>query len=50
MGSGVDQALIGKEVVALTRFGGYSDVVSVPAKQVFEKPASSRTSRPLRFR
>jgi NADPH:quinone reductase-like Zn-dependent oxidoreductase len=39
VGSGVDQAFIGKEVVALTRFGGYSDVVSVPANQVFEKPA-----------
>jgi len=40
VGSGADQALIGTEVVALTRFGGYSDVVSVPAKQVFEKPAA----------
>ena len=40
VGSGVDQALIGTEVVALTRFGGYADVVSVPAKQVFEKPAA----------
>src|SRR6187549_878899 len=39
VGSGVDQALIGTDVVALTRFGGYADVVSVPAKQVFEKPA-----------
>ncbi len=40
VGSGVDRALIGKDVVALTRFGGYSDIVSVPAGQVFEKPAT----------
>ena len=39
VGPGVDQAFVGKDVVALTRFGGYADVVSVPAKQVFEKPA-----------
>ncbi len=39
VGGGVDDALIGTDVVALTRFGGYSDVVTVPAKQVFEKPA-----------
>jgi NADPH:quinone reductase-like Zn-dependent oxidoreductase len=32
--------MIGKDVVALTRFGGYSDVVSVPMTQVFEKPAA----------
>jgi len=40
VGSGVDQALIGTDAVALTRFGGYADVVSVPVKQVFEKPAA----------
>ena len=39
VGSGADDAVIGTEVVALTRFGGYSDVVTVPASQVFEKPA-----------
>jgi synaptic vesicle membrane protein VAT-1 len=39
-GSGVDQSWIGRNVVALARFGGYSDVVVVPEKQVFEKPAS----------
>ncbi|GAA1973667.1 medium chain dehydrogenase/reductase family protein [Microbacterium pumilum] len=38
VGSGVDRALIGRDVVALTRFGGYSDVVSVPRNQVYEKP------------
>lgn len=38
VGSGVDAALVGTEVIALTRFGGYADVVSVPAGQVFAKP------------
>ena len=31
---------VGKDVFALTRFGGYSDVVVVPEKQIFAKPAS----------
>ena len=39
-GSGLDQAWVGREVFALTRFGGYSDVVVVPEKRVFAKPAS----------
>jgi NADPH:quinone reductase-like Zn-dependent oxidoreductase len=38
-GSDVDQSWAGKDVLALTRFGGYSDVVVVPEKQVFAKPA-----------
>jgi synaptic vesicle membrane protein VAT-1 len=38
-GSGVDANWIGRDVIALTRFGGYSDVVCVPAKQVFARPA-----------
>ena len=40
VGPGVDHALVGKDVFALTRFGGYSDVVVVPEKQIFAKPAS----------
>src|SRR5262245_60304822 len=40
VGPGVDQSRVGREVFALTRFGGYSDVVVVPEKQVFVKPAS----------
>jgi synaptic vesicle membrane protein VAT-1 len=40
VGSGVDQSWVGREVFALTRFGGYSDVVVVPEKQLFAKPAS----------
>ena len=39
-GSGVDTSWVGKDAVALTRFGGYSDVVIVPVGQVFEKPGS----------
>ena len=39
-GSGVDASWVGKDAVALTRFGGYSDVVIVPVAQVFEKPGS----------
>lgn len=40
VGANVENEMIGKSVLALTRFGGYSDVVSVPANQVFEKPAN----------
>lgn len=40
VGPGVDQAWIGREICALTRFGGYSDVIVVPEKQAFAKPAS----------
>ena len=40
VGPGVDHAWVGKDVFALTRFGGYSDVVVVPEKQIFAKPAS----------
>jgi NADPH:quinone reductase-like Zn-dependent oxidoreductase len=39
VGAGVTGITAGREVVALTRFGGYSDVVSVPEAQVFLKPA-----------
>jgi len=39
VGSGVDAALVGTEVIGLTRFGGYADVVSVPVRQVFAKPS-----------
>jgi NADPH:quinone reductase-like Zn-dependent oxidoreductase len=39
VGSGVDQTWISRDVLALTRFGGYSDVVVVPERQVFVKPA-----------
>ena len=44
-GSGVGQSWLGKDVFSLMRFGGYSDVVVVPEKQIFEKPASFPTPK-----
>jgi NADPH:quinone reductase-like Zn-dependent oxidoreductase len=40
VGSGVDASSIGKDVVALTRFGGYAEIVCVPRLQVFDKPGA----------
>src|SRR2546423_10980029 len=40
VGDGVDRALVGKGVVALTRFGGQSEKIAVRADQIFEKPQS----------
>jgi NADPH:quinone reductase-like Zn-dependent oxidoreductase len=40
VGEGVDGGLVGKAVVALTRFGGQAEKVAVRADQVFEKPES----------
>lgn len=34
---------VGDQVLALTRFGGYSDVVCVPIGQVFQRPATMDT-------
>ncbi len=39
-GEGVDTGLRDRPVLALTRFGGYSDRVVVPVEQVSEKPES----------
>ncbi|MFT5301428.1 MAG: NADPH:quinone reductase-like Zn-dependent oxidoreductase [Mariniblastus sp.] len=38
VGAGVDSNLIDADVLALTQFGGYSDVVCVPVAQVFRRP------------
>lgn len=38
VGEGVDRALLGKPVVAMTRFRGQAEKVVVGANQVFEKP------------
>ena len=38
VGDAVDASWIGKDVFALTRFGGYSDVVCVPEPQVYGRP------------
>jgi len=40
IGSNIDQEWQGKEVFALTRFGGQAEQVVVPLHQVFEKPGS----------
>lgn len=40
VGEGVDPSWIGRDVFAMTRFGGYSDVVSVPENQVFVRPSN----------
>src|ERR1700688_1177866 len=40
VGSAARPDWIGREVFALTRFGGYADTVVVPEIQVFGKPAS----------
>jgi synaptic vesicle membrane protein VAT-1 len=40
LGKGTNRHKAGDPVFALTRFGGYSDLVSVPATQVFPKPDS----------
>src|SRR5260221_12597750 len=37
-GEGVDQSWFGNPVIAMTRFGGQAELVSVPLKQIFEKP------------
>src|SRR5580658_5380465 len=37
--AGVDENWLGRDVIALTRFGGYADTVCVPVKQVFVRPA-----------
>lgn len=39
VGTGVE-VLVGQDVLALTRFGGYSSALNVPAAQVFAKPAA----------
>ncbi len=38
-GAGVEAGWVGREVIALTRFGGYTDTICVPAAQIFARPA-----------
>jgi synaptic vesicle membrane protein VAT-1 len=40
LGEGTSDLKVGDPVLALTRFGGYSDMVSAPRTQVFRKPDS----------
>jgi synaptic vesicle membrane protein VAT-1 len=39
VGAGVDGNWVGRDVFAVTRFGGYADRVCVPVNQVFRRPA-----------
>jgi len=38
-GAGVEASWVGRDVIALTRFGGYADTICVPLQQVFARPA-----------
>jgi NADPH:quinone reductase-like Zn-dependent oxidoreductase len=38
VGAGVDIGWVGRDVFAMTHFGGYADVVCVPKAQVFTRP------------
>src|SRR6266571_788519 len=38
IGDGVDRNLIGKPVIAMTRFNGQAELVAVSSAQIFEKP------------
>jgi NADPH:quinone reductase-like Zn-dependent oxidoreductase len=40
VGEGVDPSFVGTPVIAITRFGGYSEKVITPASFVFKKPES----------
>src|SRR5262249_24195494 len=40
VGAGVDEGLLGKAVVALTRFNGLSELAVVKAAHIFENPES----------
>src|SRR5208282_1430455 len=37
---GIDTSWIGRDVLAITRFGGYADVICVPVQQIFARPPS----------
>src|SRR5271166_6097432 len=40
VGAGIDTSWIGRDVLAITRFGGYADVICVPVQQIFARPPS----------
>ena len=40
VGAGVDGCWVGRDVLAVTRFGGYADTVCVPTNQMFGRPAN----------
>ncbi len=44
IGAGVDGSWAGRDVLAVTRFGGYADTVCVPTNQIFARPANMSAS------
>ena len=38
VGEGVDKSIVGEAVIAMTRFNGQAELITVPDAQVFEKP------------
>jgi NADPH:quinone reductase-like Zn-dependent oxidoreductase len=40
IGDEVDRSLVGKPVIAMTRFGGQAELVAAPTEQIFAKPDS----------
>jgi NADPH:quinone reductase-like Zn-dependent oxidoreductase len=40
VGAGVDGSWVGRDVMAVTRFGGYADTVCVPTNQIFARPTN----------
>lgn len=49
VGEGVDPALAGQDVLALTKFGGYSDAVCVPAVAAIPRPAGMAVEQAAGF-
>jgi NADPH:quinone reductase-like Zn-dependent oxidoreductase len=49
VGDGVGSDWIGRDVLALTRFGGYADVVCVPEARVFTRPEGMTASEGAAF-
>ncbi len=49
VGPGVDESRIGEDVLALTKFGGYSDHLVVPAGQAIPRPASMTVEQAAAF-
>jgi NADPH:quinone reductase-like Zn-dependent oxidoreductase len=44
VGAGVEESWGGRDVLAVTRFGGYADTVCVPVSQLFARPAGMAAS------
>jgi NADPH:quinone reductase-like Zn-dependent oxidoreductase len=49
VGAGVDHAMIGRECMCLTRFGGYATHVTLPVGQVFDLPAGLELAEAAAF-